>query len=249
MKFPKNTKTVYYFGTCLIDMCYPESGLAGINLLKREGLEVVFPMDQTCCGQPAYNSGFRAEAKAVARKQVEVFSEHDWPIIVPSGSCAGMMRYHYPQLFKDDPDYFKVRRFSERVFELTQFLNRGLNVSYKDKGTPLRLAWHSSCHARTEMACIEDSKSLIGQLSNVTLVPIENEHECCGFGGTFSVKQPEISAAMVRDKADAIARTGVDLFLTGDCGCMMNIAGYMEKQKMNIRGRHIADFLWERING
>ena len=99
------------------------------------------------------------------------------------------------------------------------------------------------------MECIEDSKSLLRQLANVTLVQIDNEQECCGFGGTFSVKQPEISAAMVKDKAEAIARTGVDLFLTGDCGCLMNIAGYMEKQGMNIRSMHIADFLWERING
>ena len=246
---PAKVKTVYYFGTCLVDMAYPKAGMAGIKLLQREGVEVIFPQEQGCCGQPAYNSGFRQEAKDVAWKQVQIFSGNNYPIIVPSGSCAGMMKYHYLELFKDDPEYYEVKKFCDRVHELTSFLNTVLNVQYTDKGNPVKLTWHSSCHARREMGCTDDSKALIRQLKNVELVEIEREHECCGFGGTFSIKQPEISAAMVHDKVEDIKNTGTRKFLTGDCGCMMNITGHMGKEKVAIEGQHIAEFILERING
>ncbi|MCP4117190.1 MAG: (Fe-S)-binding protein [Desulfobacteraceae bacterium] len=242
-------KTVYYFGTCLADMVYPRAGMCGIKLLQREGIRVIYPQRQTCCGQPAYNSGFPGEAKEVALTQVKLFSGSSAPVIVPSGSCAGMMKYHYPHLFRDDPEYFEVKRFSDRIYELTQYLNRVLHVRYEDKGPPIRLTWHSSCHAMREMECIEDSKALIHQLENVELVELEKEYECCGFGGTFSVKQPEISAAMVHDKAESLRATGTEKFLTGDCGCMMNINGHLEKQGSPIKGQHIAEFILERING
>jgi L-lactate dehydrogenase complex protein LldE len=229
-------------------MCYPEYGMAGIRLLRREGVEVLCPPRQSCCGQPAYNSGFLDETRTVALHQVKVFADNDAPIVVPSGSCAAMMRYHYPRLFEGRPEHAEVLRFSERVFELTQFLNNVLHPAYKDAGAPIKVAWHSSCHARREMDCIKDSLALLAQLENVTVLPIDNEHECCGFGGTFSVKQPEISAAMVRDKAAAIAKTGAEVFLVGDCGCLMNIAGHLEKERSPMRGLHIAEFLWERIH-
>ncbi len=246
---PAKVKTVYYFGTCLVDMAYPKAGMAGIKLLQREGVEVIFPREQACCGQPAYNSGFRQEAKDVAWKQVQIFSGNNYPIIVPSGSCAGMMKYHYLELFKDDPEYYDVKRFCDRIHELTSFLRNELGAQYTDKGAPIKLTWHSSCHARREMGCTEDSKALIRQLKNVELVEIAREHECCGFGGTFSIKQPEISAAMVHDKVEDIKNTGARKFLTGDCGCMMNITGHMEKEKVAIEGQHIAEFILERIHG
>lgn len=246
----KNTpQTVNYFGTCLVDMCYPEYGMAGIKLLRREGLTVLYPEDQSCCGQPAYNSGYLDQARTVALHQVKVFRDNPWPIIVPSGSCAAMMRLHYPRLFEGRPEYDEVRAFSERIYELTEYLNRDLKARYEDKGAPMRITWHSSCHADREMHCVDDSKALLAQLDNVTMVPLENEHECCGFGGTFAVKEPELSEAMVRDKALAIEKTGVDVFLVGDCGCLMNISGHLKKKNSPVRGVHIADFIWERING
>lgn len=248
-EFPQNPSTVYYFGTCLSDMIYPEAGMAGIRLLQREGVEVIYPTRQSCCGQPAYNSGFPEEARAVALTQVNAFSGSNAPIVVPSGSCAGMMRVHYPLLFENHPDYFKVKRFAERIFELTAFLRHSLHVSYTDKGPPITLTWHSSCHARREMGCTEDSKALLKQLANVTLVELANEHECCGFGGTFAVKRPEISAAMVKDKVRDIRSTGASAYITGDCGCMMNISGHMESLKHPISGHHIAEFILERIHG
>ena len=240
-------RTVYFFGTCLIDALFPESGLAAIRLLQHQGIEVVFPQNQSCCGQPAYNSGFPEEARAVARQQMKVFSRN-YPIVVPSGSCAGMMKHHYPELCAGTPDAERSKAFSERIFELTEFLVRVLNIRLKDRGTPTRVTWHSSCHAMREMGVTEDSKSLIRQLGNVELVELERETECCGFGGTFSVKQPRISAAMVQDKAQNVSKTGASVLLTGDCGCLMNITGAMEKMQLPVKGQHIAEFIWERIN-
>jgi L-lactate dehydrogenase complex protein LldE len=240
-------KTVYYFGTCLMDTLYPQAGMAGIKLIQREGLQVIFPRQQTCCGQPAYNSGFPKEAKKVALKQVEVFAEN-YPIVVPSGSCAGMMKHHYPLLFEGDARMDSIKQFSNRIVELSEFMVRTLNVKLEDRGAPIKVTWHSSCHALREMHIIEYSKSLIRQLKNVQLVELQNESECCGFGGTFAVKQPDISGAMVNDKVADIQQTAATRLLTGDCGCLMNISGALQYQKIPIKGQHIAEFIWERIN-
>lgn len=238
---------VYFFGTCLVDAVYPEAGLAAVRLLRREGLTVVYPPEQSCCGQPAYNSGFTEESRAVARKQIRVFSR-PYPVVVPSGSCAGMMKHHYPKLFAGTPEAPAAREFSGRVYELSEYLARVLEVTLEDRGDPLTVTWHSSCHALREMDVIRYSKALIGQLKNVNLVELEREAECCGFGGTFAVKHPAISAAMVKDKVDDIARTGASTVLAGDCGCLMNITGAMAHSGVKIAGKHLAQFLWERTH-
>ena len=150
-EYSDKSKTVYYFGTCLMDMFYPEAGMAGINLIRREGIRVVFPREQTCCGQPAYNSGFFKEAKKVALKQIGLFAE-DYPIVVPSGSCAGMMKHHYPYLFADDPNLEAIKKFSSRIVELSEFLVKVLKIKLEDRGRPIRVTWHSSCHALREMS-------------------------------------------------------------------------------------------------
>ncbi len=245
--YPKKPEALYFFGTCLVDMMYPDAGMAAIRLIQREGVRVIFPPEQSCCGQPAYNSGFPEEARAVARKQMDIFPK-DIPIVVPSGSCAGMMKHHYPKLFEGTAEADRVRRFSARIFELTEFLVHVLKIQLEDRGKPLTVTWHSSCHAAREMGVIEDSKSLIRQLKNVRLKELEKEHQCCGFGGTFAVKQPEISAAMVKDKVTDIQQTGAGKVLGGDCGCLMNITGALRHEGSGIRGQHIAEFIWERIN-
>jgi L-lactate dehydrogenase complex protein LldE len=242
------SETVYLFGTCLMDAVYPDAGMAAIRLLEAQGVKVVFPQDQSCCGQPAYNSGFVREARAVARKQIQVFDK-PYPVVVPSGSCAGMMKHHYPTLFAGTADEAAARRFSDRVYEWSEYLATVLAVELEDKGEPLTITWHSSCHALREMDVIRYSKALLRQLKNVTLVELERETECCGFGGTFAVKQPAISAAMVKDKVDDIARTGASTIVAGDGGCLMNITGAMEHHGMAIAGKHLAEFLWERTNG
>jgi L-lactate dehydrogenase complex protein LldE len=230
-----------------MDLFYPGSGMAGIKLIQREGVQVIYPKQQTCCGQPAYNSGFPKEAKKVAFKQIRLFPEN-YPIVVPSGSCAAMMKHHYPLLFEGDPDFDLIKQFSNRIYELSEFLVRILKIRLEDQGTPTKVTWHSSCHALREMHIIEDSKSLIRQLQNVELVELQNEYECCGFGGTFAVKQPDISGAMVADKVADIHQTGASRLLAGDCGCLMNISGAMEYQNVPVKGQHFAEFIWERIN-
>ena len=246
--YPEKPESVYFFGTCLADMFYPESGMAGIKLIQQQGVSVIFPPEQTCCGQPAYNSGFPAEARTVARKQIDLFYKN-FPIVVPSGSCAGMMRHHYPQLFENDPAIEQVKNFSERIFELSEFLVNVLKIKLEDRGKPVKVTWHSSCHALREMKVTEDSKALIRQLKNVELVELEHEYECCGFGGTFAVKQPQLSEVMVNDKVEYIRQTGATRVLSGDCGCLMNISGALDYQKIPITGQHLAEFIWERING
>ncbi|WP_319406891.1 (Fe-S)-binding protein [uncultured Desulfosarcina sp.] len=244
---PDRCEPVYFFGTCLMDAVYPDAGMAAIRLLESRGVKVIFPPDQSCCGQPAYNSGFIREARAVARKQIEVFSK-PYPIVVPSGSCAGMMKHHYPTLFAGTPDEVAARRFSERVYEWSEYLVTVLKANFEDRGAPLTITWHSSCHALREMDVIRHSKALLRQLKNVTLVELKRETECCGFGGTFAFKQPLISAAMVKDKIADIVHTGASTVVAGDCGCLMNITGAMEHAGVAIAGKHLAEFLWERTH-
>ncbi|HMF07749.1 MAG TPA: (Fe-S)-binding protein [Thermoanaerobaculia bacterium] len=238
-------KSVYLFGTCLVDLFFPEAGLSAIRLLEREGLRVIFPQGQTCCGQPAFNSGYQAEAREVARAQIELFSEPH-PIVAPSGSCAAMMRRHYPTLFEGDPFEARARAFAARVYELTQFLDEVLRIRLADRGEKTRVTWHASCHALREMGIAEEPKRLLGQLHNVEIVTLPRETECCGFGGTFSVRQPEISGAMVDDKAADVAATGAPVLLSADGGCLLNIAGRLEARGDRVAARHIAEFLWER---
>jgi L-lactate dehydrogenase complex protein LldE len=247
MSLTAKPDTVYFFGTCLIDLFYPDAGLAGMELLRRQGLRVVFPQGQTCCGQPARNNGQADEARRVARAQLDAFAQ-PWPILVPSGSCAGMMKTHYPEMFKGTTDQARAEAFAARVFELTQFLVDVLDVRLKDKGRPVTVTWHPSCHALREMGVGDQPKALIRQLGAVTLVENPREAECCGFGGTFSVKQPDISAAMVADKLDSIEATGADLVLSADCGCLMNITGKAAKANSRVKGQHIAQFLLERCH-
>ena len=236
---------VVYFATCLIDLFYPKAGLAGMQLLRRAGVDVRFPQDQTCCGQPAFNSGYRRDALGVARAQLACLA-HDLPVVVPSGSCAGMITQHWPELFAGEPDEAVAREVANRTFELTQFLVDVLDVQLTDLGPPLRVAIHTSCAARREMGVAAHIESLIGQLDAVERLEPTRATECCGFGGTFAVKQADISGAMVRAKTDALRATGAERVVTQDCGCLMNIAGAFEKQGNAPPTQHIAEFLWER---
>ena len=238
---------VYFYGTCLVDLFFPDAGLAGIQLLQRAGVAVVFPEGQTCCGQPAYNCGFFEEARDVARTQIALFPE-ELPVILPSGSCAGMMKRHYPDLFKDQPEAVAANAFAARVYELTQFLVDVLDVKLEDLGQPVRVTWHSSCHALRDLGLKGQPQALLGQLANVELAPLARERECCGFGGTFSVRHPEISGAMACDKAADAVATGASVVLSTDGGCLLNVQGVLEAQKAPMRAQHIAEFLWERTH-
>jgi len=237
----------YFYGTCLVDLFFPDAGMAGIQLLRQAGVKVIFPEGQTCCGQPAFNCGYWEEARAVARTQLALFPK-DLPVILPSGSCAGMMKVHYPELFHGQPDEAQVRAFSASVFELTQFLVDVLHVRLKDLGEPVKVTWHSSCHAVRDLGLRGEPQALIGQLANVELAALAREQECCGFGGTFSVRQPEISGAMACDKAADAEATGASVLLSTDGGCLLNVKGTLEVNKSPLRVQHIAEFLWERTH-
>ncbi|WP_328186128.1 (Fe-S)-binding protein [Marinobacter sp. OP 3.4] len=246
--YPSKPDKVYFYGTCLVDLFYPEAGMAGIRLLEREGIEVIFPQDQTCCGQPAWTSGYHDEARAVARRQLDLFPE-DYPIVVPSGSCGGMMRQHYPQLFRDTPELEAAREVAGRVWELTDFLLNVCHIQLQDLGEPVTVAMHTSCSARRELGLGGTGPALLSQLDKVTVVEQARAEECCGFGGTFAVRHPEISGAMVSEKVATLTDTGAREFVTTDCGCLMNIDGYAEKQGAPLKGQHILSFLWQRTSG
>jgi len=240
-------KQVYFFGTCLVDLFYPEAGLAGIRLIRREGVDVIFPQDQSCCGQPAWNSGYRDEARDVAAAQLALFTK-EIPVVVPSASCAGMMKEHYPALFKGTPLEESAISVSQRVIELTAFLVDVLDIRLEDLGEPQKVAIHSSCSALREMQVGDSIESLVSGLSRIEKVEQAYKRECCGFGGTFSIKQPEISGDMVADKTASIRESGADILVSQDCGCLMNIAGAFDKQGDGPRCMHIAELLWERTH-
>lgn len=237
---------VYLFGTCVVDLFFPEAGMDAIHLLEREGIRVDFPQGQSCCGQPAYTSGYTEQAREVARAQLKLF-ENDWPVVVTSGSCAGMFREHYPDLFKDEPEMLaKVKHLAERTYELAEFLLHVCQVQLTDNGKPLQVALHTSCSARREMNTHLHARALLSQLAQVERVEHDHESECCGFGGTFSVRMPDISGAMVADKTQSLLASGAQQVVSADCGCLMNINGSFEKQNMPLLGQHLASFLWQR---
>jgi L-lactate dehydrogenase complex protein LldE len=238
---------VYFFATCLIDLMYPKAGLAGMQLLKRAGVEVIFPRDQTCCGQPPFNSGYRDEALTVARAQLDCF-KRDIPVVVPSGSCAGMIKHHWPELFEGEADEQRALDVAGRTYELTEFLVDVLDVRLNDLGTPTRIAIHTSCSARREMGVSDRIQSLVAQLGKVEVLMQDREAECCGFGGTFAVKQADVAGAMVKDKTDALRATGAERVISQDCGCLMNIGGAFEHQGDGPVTQHVAEFLLERTS-
>ncbi|GAB4213348.1 MAG: (Fe-S)-binding protein [Rhodoferax sp.] len=249
--YPAKPSDVYLFATCLVDQFVPEAGLDAVKLLEREGIRVHFPPEQTCCGQPAHSSGYPDEARAVAAQQLALFDQ-PWPVVVPSGSCAGMMRCHYPHLFAQDPAlHAKAIEVAQRVFELSEFLVHVVGFEQSDQGSACTVALHTSCHARRQMGVHETSKALLEGLSGVTVVEHARVEECCGFGGTFSLLHPEISTAMVTDKVLAIGQTPAQTLVTADCGCMLNISGRMARmaqagEARSMPAAHLASFLWQR---
>lgn len=240
---------VYLFGTCVLDLFDPEAGISAVELIEREGIRVHYPQDQTCCGQPAYTSGFPDEARAVAGRQLTLFPG-TWPIVVPSGSCAGMMRHHWPKLFAEDQTRLpRAESIASRVFELTEFLLTVLQVEWKPakRAQTENLVLHTSCSARREMGTHLHARALLAQFGDVVVTQQDHEAECCGFGGSFSVKHPEISAAMASDKADALEQTGATTLVSADAGCLLNLNGTLEKRGSTLRGQHIASYFWNRI--
>lgn len=248
MKEASNSRPkVGLFVTCLVDLFRPSVGFAAVKLLEDAGCEVHVPVSQTCCGQPAYNSGDRADTAAIAREVINAFENFDH-VVAPSGSCAGMLRKHYPELLADDPAWReRAEHFSTKVHELVSFLTDVMGVTALDaskgKGDASRVTYHDSCSGLRELGISAQPRQLLASLPGVTIVEMANSQTCCGFGGTFSVKYGDISNQIVSEKTGNIARTGADLLLAGDLGCLLNMAGKLKREGSAIEVRHVAEVL------
>jgi len=233
---------VSLFVTCLADALFPEIGLASVRLLGRLGVEVEFRPAQTCCGQPHFNSGYHDDARELARHTLRILAGAE-TVVVPSGSCTAMIKLEYPELFHNDPVWHpRAVDLAGRTHELSAFLVHGLGIEDVGARFEGRATYHMACHLRG-LGLKTEPERLLARVRGLELVPLERCDECCGFGGSFSVRFPEISGAMVRDKAGYIQKTGVDTVVTTDAGCLMNIAGYLRRQGSLIRALHLAQVL------
>jgi L-lactate dehydrogenase complex protein LldE len=240
---PDKKPRVALFVTCLVDLHRPTVGFAAIRLLQRAGCQVEVPRVQTCCGQPAYNSGDRATARDLGASIVEAFRGYDY-VVAPSGSCAGMLKHHLPHLFENDPNLrAQADAMASRVFELTSFLTDVMGV--RSTGTPTidgTVTYHDSCSGLRELGIKQQPRDLL-QAAGATILEMSEPEICCGFGGTFCVKYPDISVRMVSDKVADIAVTGADMVLAGDLGCLLNIAGRLQREGRSTHVRHVAEVL------
>jgi L-lactate dehydrogenase complex protein LldE len=231
------------FVTCLVDLFRPSVGFATVKLLEQSGCEVSVPRGQTCCGQPAYNAGDRGDARDIARAVIEAFEPFDY-VVAPSGSCAGMLKKHYPTLFADDPAFAaRARAFSEKVYELIGFLTGVMRVTRVDARFEGRVTYHDSCSSLREMGLTTQPRGLLRSVKGLELAELPDSEICCGFGGLFSVKYPDISNAMVGQKAANVLASGASLVLGNDLGCLMNIAGKLSREGKPVYARHIAEVL------
>jgi len=230
------------FVTCLVDLMRPSVGFAAVKLLEDAGCKVVVP-SQTCCGQPAYNSGDRVTTQAIARRTIEAFEGCD-AIVAPSGSCAGMLAKHYPELFADEPDMeVKASAFAAKCHELVSFLVDRLGVSAVSARYPGAVAYHDSCSGLRELGVMSQPRKLLASVEGLRLIDLKDADVCCGFGGTFAVKYGELSDAIVGEKSDNVEASGADTLLAGDLVCLMNIAGKMQRQGRAMKVRHVAEVL------
>ncbi|SRR5579871_2454287 len=237
---------VSIFVTCIVDQLFPKVGLAMAQVLERLGYEIDFPEDQTCCGQPAFNTGYRAEAAQVARHFLKVFRDAEY-IVVPSGSCTSMVAHHFGGLFADDTESARAaERMAPRVWEFSRFL---LEVAkMEDVGARLDeiVTYHDSCHALREFGIRNGPRRLLHNVRGLELREMDAAEECCGFGGTFSVKLPEISGGMARTKIESIVRTGAKTVVSLDSSCLMQIQGALSRAGLPVRTMHLAEVLASR---
>jgi len=237
-------KPVSLFVTCIVDMIYPHTGVSVVEILEHLGLEVRFPLGQTCCGQPAFNSGFQGDARAVAKQFLTAFADAE-VIVTPSGSCASMVQHYYPELFKDDPAWYARATWAASItWEFTEFLVDGLGVT--DLGAslpPTTVAFHDACHGLRLLGLKGQARQLAERIDGVTVTDLNGADQCCGFGGLFSVKMPEISGSMLKDKLNNINASAAEVIISGDASCLTQMNGGLSRSNSPRRVVHIADFL------
>ncbi len=240
---PKGAIPVSLFFTCLADAFSPGVCFAAVEVLERFGASVRVPLSQTCCGQPAFNSGNRKEARAMARKFLQSFPGEGF-IVTPSGSCAAMVKHGYPVLFRDEPRMLALARAAgERIYELSQFLVEVLGVTDPKSSFTGKVTYHDSCHLRRGLGVIEPPRTLLRAIPGVELVEMEESDRCCGFGGVFSVKYPQISCRMTEHKIERILATGAAYVTCGDLGCLLNIGGMISRYGHPVKPIHLAEIL------
>jgi L-lactate dehydrogenase complex protein LldE len=234
---------VALFVTCLVDLHRPSIGFAAISLLEAAGCQVEVPRAQTCCGQPAYNAGDRATARELGLTILNAFSAYDY-IVAPSGSCAGMISKHLPSLFADDPNLrAKADSLAAKTYELTAFLADIMHFTPTPPPLAITATYHDSCAGLRELGVKSQPRNLLGLVPGLALTEMTDPEICCGFGGTFCVKYPDISTRMATDKCADIEATGAELLLAGDLGCLLNLAGRLSRLGSNITVRHVAEIL------
>jgi len=234
---------VSLFITCLVDILFPQVGVSMVKVLKRLGVEVDFPEEQTCCGQPAFNSGFRQDAKVLAKRFISIFSQ-DGFIVSPSGSCTSMVRVFYKELFHDDQKMLDVVDIlSSRTYEFSEFLVNVLKVDDVGATYNGRVTYHDSCHALRELRVQNEPRELIKSVKGVDFVEMKFPDTCCGFGGTFSVKFPDVSVSILDEKIESIIESGADTVVSTDMGCLMQIGGAINRKKLPVKTIHIAELL------
>lgn len=235
--------TVGLFATCLVDLMRPVVGFASVKLLEDAGCQVFVPKAQTCCGQPAFNSGNVPDTADIARGVIETFERFDY-VVAPSGSCGGMIKHHYTEALVDDPAWLpRAEALSAKTFELISFLTDIMNVTSVPATFDGTITYHDSCSGLREMGVKEQPRALLTSIDGVTITEGEETETCCGFGGLFCVKYPDISEKMVDTKINDVIATGADTLLAGDLGCLMNIAGRIQRRGLDIKVRHAAEVL------
>ena len=238
------SSTAQLFVTCIIDTLYPEIGEAVVRVLQRVGVTVEFASEQTCCGQPAFNGGLRSEARKMAQHTIQVFEKSTDDIIIPSGSCTGMVKHGYLELFADDPAWLKrAQILANRTYEFTQYLVDVLGVDDLEASYKGTLTYHPSCHLSREVGINEQPKRLLANVQDAELLPLPNREECCGFGGLFSIEHPEISKAMLDRKIENLAASGASALVSCDAGCIAHISGGLHRRKLSQEVLHIAEIL------
>ena len=234
---------VALFVTCLGDQFFPQVGESVVKVLRRLGVEVTFNPAQTCCGQPAFNTGYWDEARKVATGVLNLFDEADY-VVCPSGSCTSMVRVFYPELFAADAERLrKCGHLRERLFEFSEFLVDVLKVQEVGASFPHRVTYHDSCHLLRELGVEEQPRKLLRKVRGIDFVEMEGYKVCCGFGGTFAVKFPEVSAAMGQDKLRFAAQTAAEYLVANDSGCLMHLAGMIHRQQLPLKTMHLAEVL------
>jgi L-lactate dehydrogenase complex protein LldE len=236
--------SVQLFVTCLIDSFFPQTGQAIVNVLNRAGVRVDFPSAQTCCGQPVFNAGLRAQARPLARHAIKVFEKTTGAIIIPSGSCAAMVRHGYLELFQDEPEWReRAGQLAKRVYEFSEYIVDVLGITDLSACWPGRLTYHPSCHLLRGLGVDRQPRTLLAAVREAEIVELPDCQDCCGFGGVFSVEHPELSAEFMQRKILNFEKTASPTLVVADTGCLMHIQGGLMSQGKNLRVVHLAEVL------